>query len=171
MYEDNNNDNQRNEQNLEFYVNKQPSITTSDLQMLKFCFVTEEIAIQAKLRRVDSITGAEIVGRKATAYFDYTGIIFPYFLPEQSFPREYRLRRDKPDLELQANGTVKEKAKYLSPPKRGNMIYFPPNCSNDYLADTSLAIVITEGEKKHLHCIAHLGTDWMTRRTSHVFCR
>lgn len=124
-------------------------LTQIDLQKLANSFITRELAEQAGLFRVDSITGAEIIGRKATAYCDYAGIIFSYFLPEVTRPREYRLRRDNPDLE-EKNGVIKEKAKYLSPPGRGNIIYFPPNCRKDWLKDISIPIVFTEGEKKTL---------------------
>jgi putative DNA primase/helicase len=60
------------------------------------------------------------------------------------------LRRDKPDLEQKADGTIKEKAKYLSPPGRGNLLYFVPMTDQTWLIDTKLPICITEGEKKTL---------------------
>ncbi|CAN5564270.1 hypothetical protein BH10ACI1_BH10ACI1_10860 [soil metagenome] len=125
-------------------------LTNSDLQSFADSFITPEIAEKAGLFRVDSITGAEMMLRKTTASSDYAGVIYPNFLPEQMKPREYRLRRDKPDLERKSDGAIKEKGKYLSPNGARNMIYFSPNCLNEYLADTSLQIVITEGEKKAL---------------------
>ena len=69
--------------------------------------------------------------------------------PDYDGPREYRLRRDHPDLELK-NGVTKEKGKYLSPPGTSNRIYFPPNCDSGWLTDLSTPIVFTEGEKKAL---------------------
>ncbi|MDQ3748665.1 MAG: DUF3854 domain-containing protein [Acidobacteriota bacterium] len=126
------------------------NLTTSDYQNFANSFITPEILEAARIRRVGDIEGAEIVGRTPNAYSDYSGVLFPYFLPEQSSPREYRLRRDKPDLEEQGDGTTKEKGKYLTAPGAKNMIYFSPNCRNDYLADVSLPVVITEGEKKAL---------------------
>jgi hypothetical protein len=128
---------------------KHSSLTPGDFQKFTDSFITREIVEQAGLFRVDSVTGAERIGRTATAHNDYAGIIFPYFLPEDTRPREYRLRRDKPDLE-QKNGELKEKGKYLSPPGRGNMFYFPPNCRKEWLEDVSIPIVFTEGEKKEL---------------------
>ncbi len=125
------------------------NLTDFDYQNLERSFIRAEIAEQAGLFRVDSTEGAERIGRKAAAGNDYSGVIFPYFLPEDRNPREYRLRRDKPDLE-EKNGVVKEKAKYLSPPGRQNMIYFPPNCRKEWLEDISIPIVLTEGEKKTL---------------------
>jgi predicted P-loop ATPase len=66
------------------------------------------------------------------------------------YVREYRLRRDEPDFEMAKGGGFKEKGKYLSPPGRGNMLYFPPDVAPEWLADVSLPIIITESEKKCL---------------------
>src|SRR6185369_3074407 len=44
----------------------------------------------------------------------------------------------------------KEKAKYLSPPGRGNILYFPPQIDPADLDNTEIPIVIVEGEKKCL---------------------
>ncbi len=139
-----------NKNNSAFHSNTvSSSLTQNDFHKLANSFINGEIAAQANLFRVDSNTGAELMGRKATAYSDYAGIVFPYFLPEQTSPREYRLRRDNPDLE-QKNGELKEKAKYISPPGRANMIYFPQNCRKEWLEDNSISIIFTEGEKKTL---------------------
>jgi hypothetical protein len=100
------------------------------------------------LRRVDSLTGAQIVGRNGSG--DYAGILFPYVWPGMNHVREYRLRRDKPELEEVAGGRFKEKDKYLSPPGRGNMLYFVPGTEEAWLHDNNLTVVIVEGEKKGL---------------------
>jgi hypothetical protein len=126
------------------------NLTASDLLHFAHSFIMPEIIEAAAIFRVADLEGAEMVGGKRSAYKDFAGIAFPYFLPEQSDPREYRLRLDNPELELKADGTTKEKRKYLSPPGRGNMIYFPPNCLSDYLVDVPLPIVFSEGEKKAL---------------------
>jgi len=62
----------------------------------------------AFLRRVDSWTGAQLVGRKGG---DYAGIAIPYFAPGDRHVREYRLRRDHPDLEADSSGQLKVKQK------------------------------------------------------------
>jgi hypothetical protein len=126
------------------------NLTPPDYENFANSFITPEIVEEAKICRVTNLEGAEIVGRKPNANTDYAGVSFPYFLPEQTSPRERRLRLDNPEFELKPNGTMKEKAKYLSPPGCGGMIYFPPNCADDFLADASLPVVITEGEKKTL---------------------
>lgn len=124
-------------------------LTPADLDNLKRSFITPEVASQAGIRRVDTQAGAEYVKRTPSANEDYSGLIFPYRLPDELGIREYRLRRDNPDLE-ERDGKIKEKGKYLSPPGRSNMIYFPPCSRTEWLGDTALPIVIVEGEKKAL---------------------
>jgi putative DNA primase/helicase len=98
---------------------------------------------------VDSHTGASIVGRRENGSGRYDGLIIPYFLPGESHAREYRLRRDHPDIETQ-NGKLRETKKYLSAPGRGNLVYFPPSVSQQLLTDTKLTVIVTEGEFKTL---------------------
>jgi hypothetical protein len=128
-------------------MDKQP-LTDADLRLLSSSFISLELAQSACIFRVDSQTGSEMVGRNGNA--DYAGIAFPYFLPGSPYPREYRLRRDNPDLEQKADGTIKQKGKYLSPPGRGNLLYFVPMTASEWLKDTNLSVCITEGEKKTL---------------------
>jgi Domain of unknown function (DUF3854) len=96
---------------------------------------------------MDSLTGAEMLGRKGG---DYSGIAIPYFHPGSDQVRDYRLRRDHPDLEYDAGGNLKIKLKYLSPPGRSNMLYLPPGAPQSLLRDHALPIIITEGEFKTL---------------------
>jgi predicted P-loop ATPase len=92
--------------------------------------------------------GGAVVGRRGGG--DYSGILIPYFLPGSEQVRDYRLRRDRPDLEYDAAGSLKAKRKYLSPPGRSNMLHLPPGVSQSLLNDPMLPIVITEGEFKTL---------------------
>lgn len=127
------------------------NLSQIELADLAKSFITPEIAEHAKLRRVDEDEGAALVGRQPRGGASYAGIVFPYFLPsKREQVRENRLRRDTPDLERKADGTIKEKGKYLSPPGRQNMIYFPPGCTQELLGNPKIPIVITEGEKKTL---------------------
>jgi hypothetical protein len=123
-------------------------LTKQDLQELADCYITQALAERAGIWRVTSAEGSEIVGRNGKP--GYEGLIFPYFWPGESQPREYRLRRDHPDLERTAAGTTKLKNKFMSPPGRGNHIYFPPDIPPDLLEDTEVPVRITEGEKKTL---------------------
>lgn len=124
-------------------------LTANDLAALHKSYITPDLAKQAGIFRVDSHEGAALVGRNGRG--DYSGIVFPYLWPGDGKLREYRLRRDHPDLEQQPDGLPpQEKAKYLSPPGRGNKLYFPPNIDPADLAHVELPIVIVEGEKKCL---------------------
>ena len=127
------------------------SLTDDDVQTFERSFIPCDLAIDAGIKRVDSIRGAELVGRESRGGSDYSGLIFPYFWPGDSCPRDYRLRRDHPDLEASTNGgQPKAKGRYLSPPGRGNMLYFAPGTPPEHLTDHTIPIYITEGEKKTL---------------------
>ncbi|MCG3159717.1 MAG: hypothetical protein JMDDDDMK_00732 [Acidobacteria bacterium] len=131
-------------------MNQSTNLTHTDFEKLAASYLTPEIVAAASIRRVDSVEGAEIVGRQARNGHNYAGLVFPYIWPGETRPREVRLRRDQPDLEQQPDGVVKEKAKYLSPPGRANLLYFPPDTSPESLTDADVSITITEGEKKAL---------------------
>lgn len=124
------------------------ALTPQDLATLERCYITPELANQAGIFRVLSRRGAELVGRRDDA--SYGGVAFPYCWPSEDSARDYRLRRDTPDLEQQLDGSIKEKGKYLSPPGRSNLLYFVPGIPANLLGDPTLPIVITEGEKKAL---------------------
>jgi Domain of unknown function (DUF3854)/D5 N terminal like len=68
-------------------------------------------------------------------------------MPGTNRVREYRLRRDSPEMEY-SHGVLKPRAKYLSPQGRGNMVYFVPGTEESWLQDATLPILIVEGEKK-----------------------
>jgi hypothetical protein len=123
------------------------NLTAADFAKLLSSGIPAELAAQAQLYRVESREGGELIGRDGSA--DYTGLAFPYFWPGETKPREYRLRRDRPELEHK-EGKPRERAKYLSPPGRGNLLYFVPGSSPEWLNDTRMPAVITEGEKKTL---------------------
>jgi predicted P-loop ATPase len=123
------------------------ALTHSDFAALEPRWIDRDLAVAARLRRVDSLTGAALVGRKSG---NYAGVAIPYFFPGTSEIREYRLRRDHPDMEIDSHGRVKPKQKYLSPPGRGNMLYFAPGVTDAQLRDLTLPLILTEGEFKTL---------------------
>jgi P4 family phage/plasmid primase-like protien len=123
-------------------------LTQGDYAKLTESGITVEIANRAGLRRVDSREGGALVGRKGGG--DFSGIDFPYLWPGDDHVREHRLRRDHPDFEMRPDGSRREKGKYLSPPGRGNMLYFAPWTDAAWLTDAEVPIVLTEGEKKAL---------------------
>jgi hypothetical protein len=122
-------------------------LTAADYAALEARWIDRELAVWAGLRRVDSLTGGDIVGRKGS---DYSGIVIPYFLPGADHVREYRLRRDHPDMEYDSTGHLKPRQKYLSPPGRSNMLYLPPGLPQEFLHNAALPVLITEGEFKTL---------------------
>ena len=83
-------------------------LTSADCAALEARWIDRELASRAGLRRADSLTGGEIVGRKGG---NYSGILIPYFRPDSDRVREYRLRRDHPDLEYDVAGNLKIEAK------------------------------------------------------------
>jgi hypothetical protein len=132
-------------------------LTDSDYVTLEARWINREVAIHAKLRRVDSLAGGEVIGRKGG---NYAGILIPYFRPGSDQVREYRLRRDQPDLQYDSSGNLKPRQKYLSPPGRSNMLYVVPGVVGSLLGETELPNVITEGEFKTLALwrLAHHGS-------------
>jgi len=93
------------------------------------------------------LTGGEVVGRRNG---NCAGILIPYFHPGSGQLRDYRLRRDLPDLEYDAAGNLKARQKYLSPPGRSNMLYLVRGVGRLLLNDPALPIIVTEGEFKTL---------------------
>ena len=122
-------------------------LTESDHEALESRWIDRGLAVRAQLRRVNSLTGAEVMGRKSG---DYAGLLIPYFRPESNQVREYRLRRDRPDVEYDFAGNLKVRQKYLSAPGRSNMLYLPPGVSHTLLRESALPIMLTEGEFKTL---------------------
>ena len=122
-------------------------LTDADYAALESRWIDRALAARAQLRRVDSLTGAEVISRKSG---DYAGLLIPYFHAESNQVREYRLRRDHPDVEYDFAGNLKVRQKYLSPPGRSNMLYLPPGVSQSLLREPALPIVLTEGEFKTL---------------------
>jgi hypothetical protein len=122
-------------------------LSPADYSALATRWIDRDLADAAGLRRVDSLTGGDVVGRKSG---NYAGIVIPYFYPGSTQVREYRLRRDQPHFEYDAGGNLKPRQKYLSAPGRANMLYVIADVERSLLADPELTIVITEGEFKTL---------------------
>jgi len=135
------------------------ALTDADYANLAKRWIDRGLAEAAGIRRVDSYNGAQFIGRRNNG--SYAGLLIPYIPPGESRVREWRLRRDHPDIEQAADGNLKEHGKYMSPPGRGNMIYFAPGVSPDLLKAVNLLIVVTEGEFKSLAlwCLANHESD------------
>ena len=121
-------------------------LTGADYQGLAARWITPELANDAGLRRVDSSMGRQMFARRRG---DLSGIIVPNVAPwDSSQVREYRERLDNPDLEYRSDGGVRETNKYIQPPGRRNLLYFPPGWPPTALEDIAVPIIITEGEFK-----------------------
>ena len=123
-------------------------LTEADYRMFELSWITRQIADDAMIRRVSSSEGAELVCCKNSG--NYAGLVFSYVWPVDTHVRDYRLRRDCPEMERKPDGSLREKRKYLSAPGGRNKLYFPCGIKPEALLDISLPIVIAEGEKKTL---------------------
>src|SRR5262249_13008401 len=81
------------------------NLTEQDLDNLAKSYIDEATARRAKLFRVDSPTGAALVGQNGG--MDCSGTVFPYYGLDSDRPREYRLRCDNPDTERKTDGKLK----------------------------------------------------------------
>jgi hypothetical protein len=127
-------------------------LTSDDLKALAARWIDPVTAHAQLLRRVISWEGAKLVGAHSSHDDDYVGIAIPYLWPGEDYIREYRLRRDYPEIE---NG--KPRRKYVSPPGRCNLLYFPVGTDPAMLADSTLPVVFTEGEFKAIALARHGG--------------
>jgi hypothetical protein len=104
------------------YPTKDSFLTERDYQMFESSCISRKLVDTAGIYRVSSEEGARLVGRRVKANHDYGGLVFLYRWPGNANVREYRLRRDVPDEELQPDGSIKESAKYLG--RRSVDLYF-----------------------------------------------
>jgi hypothetical protein len=121
-------------------------LNEADYVALARCWITQEVADAAMLRRVNTLEGQQIVGQKRR---DCAGLLFSSYFPGELRAHTYRIRRDNPDY-TEKNGRGKANAKYLAAPGSANRLYIPPGVTLDQLADVTIPIVIVEGEKKAL---------------------
>jgi hypothetical protein len=76
------------------------ALNKPDYETLKRCFISRDLADRACLRRVSHPEGRDLVAANGRAG-DYSGIAIPYISVRDGNVREYRLRRDHPELTLQ----------------------------------------------------------------------
>ena len=119
-------------------------LSEADYATLERSFITRALAKAAGIYRVASLEGRAIVGRKDGG--DYSGIVFPYRMPGETYAVLERLRLDNPPIDA---GTGQPQHKYLTAHETRNRLYFPP-CAPALAGDASLPLVVTEGEKKCL---------------------
>ena len=117
-------------------------LTPQDFSMLECCYISVEIAAAAGIYRVPSLEGRALLGRKDSG--DYSGLVFVYRWPGDSYAYLHRLRLDHPPWE-----GGKSQYRYLTAAGTRNRLYLPP-CDPMLLDNLNLPLLITEGEKKCL---------------------
>ncbi len=130
-------------------MNRQP-LTQADYQYFSSNFCSPEFVDVFKIFRADDERGAELSGRKRNAYTPWDSVVFPHYDIKTGHLIEYCLKPDNPETDLQPDGTKTPKYKYLFPPGRGNILYYPPNADTRLLDDISKPLVITEGKNSSL---------------------
>jgi putative DNA primase/helicase len=132
------------------------ALEPEDYAALERSWISPAIADSARVRRVTSDEGKELVGRRD--FEDYAGLVFPYFWPGSPVVLAHRIRRDHPPFEIH-EGKRRERDKYMSAPGYGNGIYFHPLTPAAVLTDVTMPLIFTEGQKKCLALfrLAHEG--------------
>ena len=145
-----------------FITERGQPLNILDFQSLEERWIDQPTAEAAGLRRVYEPEAAAILNRPERPDSKYAGILIPYGHPGSSKPVSFAVRRDKPDYERvipeldsvaiagEVRSLVKSKGKYLRAPGCGNRIYFPPYVDPAWLKDSSVSILLTEGEFKTL---------------------
>ncbi len=128
-------------------MNRQP-LTQADYRYFLDNFCSRDFVDLFSIFRADDEQAAEMLGRKRSAYTPWDSTVFPHYDIKTGQVVEYCLKPDNPETERQPDGSEKPKYKYLFPPGRGNILYYPPNADAGLLKDISKPLVITEGKKQ-----------------------
>jgi len=123
-------------------------LTQTDYQYFLENFCSREFVDLFDIFRLDDEQAAETLGRKRNARTPWDSVVFPHYDIKTGQVVEYCLKPDKPETETRSDGAKEAKYKYLFPPGRGNILYYPPNADARLLKDISKPLVITEGKKQ-----------------------
>ncbi|MFN2392077.1 MAG: DUF3854 domain-containing protein, partial [Pyrinomonadaceae bacterium] len=129
-------------------MNNQEPLTPADYQYFSENFCSQAFVDSFKIFRAGDEEAAGMVGRKRSAYTPWDSVVFPHYDIKTGQVVEYCLKPDNPETETKADGTQEPKYKYLFPPGRGGILYYPPSADAEALADISKPLVITEGKKQ-----------------------
>ncbi|MGI8495194.1 MAG: DUF3854 domain-containing protein [Pyrinomonadaceae bacterium] len=124
------------------------NLTSADYGYFAANFCSREFVDLFDIFRAGDERAAEMLGRKRSAYTPWDSIVFPHYDIKTGEIVEYCLKPDNPETERQPDGSEKPKYKYLFPPGRGNILYYPPTADARLLKDISKPLVITEGKKQ-----------------------
>jgi hypothetical protein len=123
------------------------ALNRADYASLATRWIDAPLAKAARIRRVDTVAGRDLVGRRD--YRQYGGLAIPYFFQGEPQVRAWRLRRDHPEIEVK-DGREREVAKYMSCSGSANRVYFPPGITANVLKNVAIPVILTEGEFKTL---------------------
>src|SRR5204863_6527216 len=98
------------------------SLLPADLTMFERFGIGQELIAAHRIRRVTDAEARDLLGCRRHPG-DLSGILFPGIHPETGQIRDYRVRRDHPEIE---NGRVS--GKYMSSLDAA-ALYFPSGCS------------------------------------------
>ena len=136
---------------------RQP-LTQADYRYFAGNFCSREFVDLFDISRAGDDQAAELLGRKRNADTPLDSVVFPHYDIKTGKIVEYCLKPDNPETETKADGTKEPKYKYLFPPGRGNILYYPPNADAQLLKEISKPLVITEG-KKQLIALTRVATN------------
>jgi hypothetical protein len=134
-------------------------LTEEDYRTLESSAISRDIIDRALITRVAHLEGKALVNARDRG--NYAGLAFDYVWPGELSIRGSRLRRDEPDIEeipMEDGGIVRhELRKYMSAPGAPNLLYFFAETPPELLAETTLPVLLAEGEKKTLAawCLAN----------------
>jgi hypothetical protein len=144
-------------------------LSEEDLRKLEAAGISRDLAKQALLRRVTSSEGAAIVGRPTTGA--YSGMVFPYILPGESHVREYRLRRDRPEMEYGADGRSRKRTSTsLLRDAETGFTSFPALSRNGLTMQRSRRQSLKARRRRSL-CMGSPGMGSMVTRSDRGFCQ
>jgi hypothetical protein len=127
--------------------------------MLARSLITGDMPERALLSRVAGQDAKDLVGAKDGG--DYSGLVFTYVWPGEVAIRGERIRRDRPEVEIEyteaGQAVHKERRRYVAPVGSPNLLYFFPETPLELLTDLNVRVLIVEGEKKTLcaWCLAN----------------
>ncbi|MGD0578835.1 MAG: DUF3854 domain-containing protein, partial [Bryobacteraceae bacterium] len=121
-------------------------LTEEDLTALEGRWIPPNVALAAGIRRVSLNEAQDLLGRSKG---DFSGLYVPFYKPGATHEHYFRIRRDRPDIEIVAGNVEKQSRKYIGPPG-GNRIYFSFSTTPEQCQDVALDVVVLEGEFKCL---------------------
>jgi len=120
-------------------------MTHEDISKFASFGISPDLLSEAGVRRVTDVEARDAYGIRFSAGADLSGLVFPYFHPRTRKRVTARIRRDRPEVDLDG----KLLNKYLSAFGDRSHLYFVPTAS-EFLEDPVIPVVLVEAEKSAL---------------------